>query len=109
MPHIRLKCISEKNVQALSETLPKKLAQSMQTTEDNFSFEILPNKFFEAGKPIESYPFVEVHWFERTQEVKSQSAKIITDEVRSLTQAQDIVVVYIPIEKNNYFENGKSF
>lgn len=109
MPHIRFKCISENNCKKLSKTLPPLLAKSMETGEDNFSFENLPHTFFANGKTTKSYPFVEVHWFERSQDIKARSAKIITDLVRSLTKAEDIVVVYVPIEKNDYFENGKSF
>ncbi len=109
MPHIRLKCISEKNVKALSKTLPKELAKAMDTSEDNFSFELIPNTFYTNGKSIKSYPFIEVHWFERSQETKIRSTRIITNQTKALTKAKDIVVVYIPIEKSDYFENGKNF
>lgn len=109
MPHLHFKCISENHVKSLSQTLPKELATAMETSEDNFSFESVPHKFFSAGKVTESYPYVEVHWFERSQDCKIKSAKIITDQVRKLTSAEDVVVVYVPLAKNDYFENGKSF
>ncbi|MES2769099.1 MAG: DUF1904 family protein [Bdellovibrionota bacterium] len=109
MPHIRLKCISEKNVKSLSKTLPKELARAMDTSEDNFSFELVPNTFYTNGKSTKSYPFIEVHWFERSQDIKVKSTKIITDQIKALTKAKDIVVVYIPIEKSDYFENEKNF
>lgn len=109
VPHIRIRSVSEKNVQALSKKLPKDLAKAMETTEDNFSFELISTKYFSNGKAKKSYPYIEVHWFERTQEIKQRSANIITDLVRSLTKAEDIAVVFTPIQKSDYFENGKSF
>lgn len=109
MPHIRIRSISEKHVQNLSKILPKELAQSMETSEDNFTFELISTKYFSNGKVKKSYPYIEVYWFERSQEIKEKSAKIITDYVRKLTKAEDIAVVFTPIQKNDYFENGKSF
>ena len=109
MPHIRFKSVLVQHMKSLSKSLPKPLAKAMETTEDNFSFELVENQYYSNGKKSKSYPYVEVHWFERSQDCKINSAKIITDQIRKLTKAEDIVVVFIPIEKNNYFENAKSF
>jgi hypothetical protein len=109
MPHIRFRSLSEDQVMKLSESIPQELAPAMETTEDNFSFELVPTQYYSEGRPVQSYPYTEVHWFERSQEVKQRSAKIITDKIRALTQAQDIAVVFIPIQKCDYFENGESF
>jgi hypothetical protein len=109
MPHIRFKSVSDKHMKTLSKSLPKPLAQAMETTEDNFSFELMEHQYYAQGKKVKSYPFVEISWFERSQDCKTKSAKIITDQIRKLTKADDIAVVFIPIEKSDYFENGKSF
>lgn len=109
MPHIRLRSVDAKQVQALSQSLPKLLAQAMETTPDNFTFELIGTQYFQEGKAFASYPFVEVLWFARNKAVRELSAKIITDQVKALSGAQDIAVIFIPIEKHDYFENGKSF
>jgi len=109
MPHIRFKSVPDKHMKSLSKSLPKPLAKAMETTEDNFSFELIENQYYANGKKVKSYPYVEVHWFERSQDCKNKSAKLITDQIRKLTKAEDIAVIFIPIEKSNYFENAKSF
>lgn len=109
MPHIRIKSVPVEHMKSLSKNLPKPLSKAMETTEDNFSFELVENQYYSNGKKSKSYPYVEVHWFERSQDCKINSVKIITDQIRKLTKAEDIAVVFVPIEKSNYFENGKSF
>lgn len=109
MPHIRIKSVPDKHIKTLSKALPKELATAMETTVDNFSFERVDNQYYSNGKKVKSYPYIEVHWFERSQGCKIKSANIITEQVRKLTKSEDIAVVFIPIEKSDYFENGKSF
>ena len=109
MPHIRIKSLSEKHMKTISQTFPKDLAKIMETSEDNFSFELISTQYFLNGKSAKSYPYIEIHWFERSQDCKEKSAKFITDQIRNLTKEDDIAVVFIPIKKSDYFENGKSF
>ncbi len=109
MPHLRFRALDSKHVQKLSETLPEVLAKTMETSADNFTFEAVPTQFFTNGKMDNSYPFVEVHWFERSQKIKQESAQIITDQIKALTKATDVVVVYCALAKSDYFENSQSF
>lgn len=109
MPHLRFRAVEPTHVQALSQSLPAPLAQAMDTTSDNFSFELISTQYFQEGKAVSSYPFVEVLWFARDSNAQALSAEIITAQVRAQTGAQDIAVIFIPLEKQDYFENGKSF
>lgn len=109
MPHLRFRALEPGHVQALSQSLPKPLSQVMETTPDNFSFELISTQYFQDGQKITSYPFVEVLWFARSKEIQKASAKLITEQVKALTHAQDIAVIFIPLEKHDYFENGNSF
>jgi hypothetical protein len=109
MPHLRFRAVTEAQVQTLSETLVSDLAMAMETSEDNFSFEYIGSRFFEKSKSTASYPFVEVLWFARSQEIQDRAAVLITDKVRKLTQAQDVVVIFQVLEKSAYYENGKHF
>ncbi len=109
MPHIRFRSLSDTQVAMLSKALPKELATAMETSEDNFTFELISTQYFSDGKASPSYPFTEVYWFERSQEIKERSAKIITSKIHEMTQSQDIAVIFVPIQKSDYFENGKSF
>lgn len=109
MPHLRFRSLSTDQVQSLSRSLPSELAEAMETTPDNFTFELIGTQYFQDGQKFASYPFVEVLWFARNKSAKEKSAKIITDQVKALTKAQDIAVIFIPIEKHDYYENGQSF
>lgn len=109
MPHIRFRAIDSKDVQKLSASLTPALAKSMGTSEDNFTFELLHTDFFALGKKITSYPFVEVFWFERPKEVQDLSARIITEQIKALCKAEDVVVIFQILQKSSYYENGNHF
>lgn len=109
MPHIRCRALTMEQVEKLSATLPKMLAPVIQTPEDNFTVERIETLFFQGGQTTQSFPFVEVHWFPRTQEVQNETALHITKEVRRITGAEDIVVVFQKLEKSAYYENGQHF
>ncbi|WP_253715995.1 DUF1904 domain-containing protein [Bdellovibrio bacteriovorus] len=109
MPHIRMRALKKEHVQNLSEILVKDLAKTIGTAEDNFTFEWIGSEFFSGGKATPSYPFVEVLWFARSQEVQDQTAALITQKVKTETQAQDVVVVFQTLDKAAYYENGEHF
>ncbi|KHD87206.1 MAG: pseudouridine synthase [Bdellovibrio sp. ArHS] len=109
MPHIRTRAIKTEVVSQMSKELPKLLAAEMNTAEDNFTFEAVSTQFFNQGVTEESYPFVEVLWFARSQEVQDRCAQILTEKIKELTPAPDVVVVFQVLEKNAYYENGKHF
>lgn len=109
MPHIRIRAVKKDHVCQLSQSLAPELAQVMNTAEDNFTFEFIATEFFSQGQPSASYPFVEVLWFARSQEVQDASARIITAKVKALTGVEDVVVVFQVLEKSSYYENGQHF
>lgn len=109
MPHIRLRALKKEYVKTLSEILIQDLALTINTAADNFTFEWIGSEFFHDGKETPSYPFIEVLWFARPQEIQDQTAKIITEKVKDLTRSQDVVVVFQVLEKPAYYENGEHF
>lgn len=109
MPHLRFRALNQEQTQKLSQDLLPELAQIVNTAEDNFTFELVDTQFFYKGKTTESFPFVEVFWFERPQEVQDKVATFITDKVKSFSKADDVVVVFTELKKSSYYENGKHF
>ncbi|QLY24350.1 DUF1904 domain-containing protein [Bdellovibrio sp. KM01] len=109
MPHLRFRGMKEEHVSELSQSLVKDLAQSIETSEDNFSFELIQTQYFSKGNRGGAYPFVEVLWFQRSQEIQDKSAKIITEKIKKLCPQDDIAVVFVPLAKNSYYENGEHF
>lgn len=109
MPHLRFRALSEEQVSALSISLSPVLADLLETPEDNFTFEHIPSRFFTRGKPAAAYPFVEVLWFRRSPEAQLAVAEILTRQLKALTEASDVAVVFVPLGEADYFENGKHF
>ena len=108
MPHIRVRGITENTILKLSTTSAK-LAEIIETTPDNFTFELVQTKFFENGKSSKGYPFIEVLWFARTQEMKNKLAECLTDIIKSLETHDYITVIFRDLETDSYFENGEHF
>ena len=109
MPHVRVRSLSESVVATLSREIPKTLAPLMQTTEDNFTVELVATKFFAAGAPAESDPLLEVIWFDRGQETQDVCARELTKLVQPHTKSQYIAVVFSALPKTAYYENGTHF
>lgn len=109
MPHIRIRALSEKQVQNLSLELPQELAKIIQTSVDHFTVERVATQFYNNGRPSEGDPMIEVLWFDRGSELKSICAKKITELVQNHSTAEHIAVVFTDLPKENYFENGEHF
>jgi hypothetical protein len=109
MPHIRFRALKEDQVRQLSSELCPVLASAIQTSEDNFTFELVGTQFFVQGKTTDSYPFVEVLWFARSQDLQDQCARLITEKVKTISNAEDVIVVFSILEKSSYYENGTHF
>lgn len=109
MPHIRIRSMTDAQVQALSQTLPAELSRVLNTPEDNFTVELVATTFFKDGKLTQADPMVEVLWFDRGQEVKTACAQKITELVRKVSTADYIAVVFTEIPTTSYYENGKHF
>jgi hypothetical protein len=101
--------MKENHVATLSQTLVKDLAAAIETGEDNFSFELIGSQYFSKGQPGGAYPFVEVLWFQRSQEIQDKSASIITEQVKKLCPQDDVAVIFVSLAKNSYYENGSHF
>lgn len=109
MPHLRFRAITTEQTQKLSQDLLPELAQVIGTAEDNFTFEQVPTEYFFGGKKIQSYPFVEVSWFARSQDIQDKTAAFITEKVKAITNVEDVIVVFQELEKTSYYENSKHF
>ena len=109
MPHIRVRGMTLEQTKKLSVGLNEALAEIVKTPADNFTVEHIASEYLQNGDLAGAYPFIEILWFERSQEVKNQCANLITNRVKQLIGPMDVAVVFIPLDKSNYFENGNHF
>ncbi|MBO9665805.1 MAG: DUF1904 domain-containing protein [Bdellovibrio sp.] len=104
-----MRALTEDQVSTLSNTLVKDLAKAIGTGEDNFTFELVATKFFYQAQKVAGYPFIEVLWFPRSQEIQNACAKIITEKVKALAPAEDVAVIFMALPQTAYYENGDHF
>ena len=110
MPHLRFRALEPQTVQAISETLVDELQPLMACPREDFTLEYLFSTFFFDGEVSAAYPFIEVCWFNRGQEVQDQVAQIITDKVRDVLQKEvDVAVVFTALNPNEYYDNGQHY
>lgn len=108
MPQLIFKGIKEDTVKKLSMDLPAKLAKITDTQEDWFTMEYLPVRFYVKGEASDSYPVVNVNWFDRGESLQDEVALEITKAVQS--EGYEMVdVIFNLLEKRCYYENGEHF
>ncbi len=63
-----------------------------------------------AGGASSAYPFVEVLWFDRGQDVKTAVAHVIDTALRPFSgEDKDITVLFEDLNGNDYYENREHF
>ncbi|WP_191559482.1 DUF1904 family protein [Metabacillus idriensis] len=108
MPHLIFRGISVEQVKTISKTVVQELAELCTCGTDNFTLEISQSTFVFDQNEVPGYPFVEVKWFERGQDIQDQFAKIVTRNIHSLG-ISEVEVAFIAFLESAYYSNGKSF
>ncbi|TWD96567.1 uncharacterized protein DUF1904 [Neobacillus bataviensis] len=108
MPQLIFKGISVNQVKKISTLLVKELADLCECETDNFTLEIPESTFVFNDNEVQGFPFIEVKWFERGQELQDQFAKIITKHVHSVN-ITEVEVAFSVFLEAAYYLNGKNF
>ena len=110
MPHLRFRGIERDPVARLSGSLIQKLSALTGAPAAHFTIERVPTEFIIAGETVAGYPFVELMWFDRGQEVQDAAARLITQAVKAeLGADQDVAVVVLPLTRSAYYDNGQHY
>ncbi|USD60972.1 DUF1904 domain-containing protein [Vibrio sp. SCSIO 43140] len=110
MPHLRFRALEQEMVKTLSSPLVDELLPLMDCPREDFTIEHISSTFFFDAQQSYAYPFVEVLWFDRGQEVKDKVASVITNQVRSvLGKERDVAVIFVALEPNSYYDNGNHY
>ena len=110
MPHLRIHGPDKEKILKASTQLIDKLAPTVDCPRDHFTIEHIHSISITDGKEEGTYPFIEMHWFDRGSEIQDSVAGIITDQVREVTdESTDIAVVFHALKTRNYYENGAHF
>lgn len=106
MPQIKIRGIETAIIRKLSKQLIDELAVLTQSPRDYFTLEVIHSTFIMDGDVVPGYPFVEVAWFDRGQEIQDQVAQAIS---RLLNEGgcSSVDIMFTILEKSRYYENGE--
>lgn len=110
MPHLRFRAVEPQTVQTLSKPLIDELQPLMDCPREDFTFEYIYSTFFHEGEVSSAYPFVEVLWFDRGQEVQDAVAKVLTSQIRGVIgEDVDVAVIFTALNAKGYYDNGEHY
>jgi hypothetical protein len=108
VPHLIFRGVSVEQVKTMSIPLVEELADVCSCGTDNFTLELLSSTFVFNQNEVPGFPFIEVKWFERGQEVRDQFAHVVTKHVQSF-DIPEVEVAFTTFQESAYYSNGKSF
>lgn len=109
MPQIRIRGVKKEDIKIISKEMVDNLERIIGCPRDYFTIEVLNSTFIQDGEETDGYPFVEVAWFDRGQEIQDKVAEEITMRVKGVTGANVVDVAFSTFHKNCYYENGEHF
>ncbi|MEC6799158.1 DUF1904 domain-containing protein [Photobacterium sp. S4TG1] len=111
MPHLRFRAIAFDTVKQLSTALVDGLQPLMECPREDFTLEHIPASFIFDGEVSDAYPFIEVFWFDRGQEVQDNVAAVITAAIRTAVddKNQDVAVIFTALTPAAYYDNGQHY
>ncbi|MCY6484937.1 DUF1904 domain-containing protein [Clostridium aestuarii] len=108
MPQIKMRGIKLEQVKNASKEMIDSLENIIKCPRDYFTVEHIPSTFVMDGNVVDGYPFIEVLWFDRGQEVQDEVAKKITRIMRK-QGCNDMDIIFYALKKDKYYENGEHF
>ncbi|TGE33528.1 DUF1904 domain-containing protein [Desulfosporosinus sp. Sb-LF] len=108
MPQIKIRGIETEKIRKLSKPLIDELAMLTQSPRDYFTLEVIHSTFVMDGEVVRGYPFVEIAWFDRGQEIQDQVAQVIS---RLINEAgyPNVDIIFTILEEARYYENGQHY
>ncbi|MGE5705066.1 MAG: DUF1904 family protein [Clostridia bacterium] len=108
MPQLIVRGITVEQLKTISTPLIAELAEVCECGTDNFMIEYQHTTSIFGGEVVNSYPFIEVAWFERGQQVRDRFAEAVTRHVLSLG-IPEVEIAFAVYREDSYYLNGKHF
>ncbi|SFE43310.1 protein of unknown function [Paenibacillus catalpae] len=107
MPQLLFRGIPAERLSTVSLALAEELASICECGTDNFTMDYIHTTAIFGGLDEgQSYPFVEVGWFERGQAVRDRFAQAITTYLASIG-TDEVEVAFRTYREDSYYINGK--
>ncbi|MBI9014146.1 MAG: DUF1904 domain-containing protein [Clostridiales bacterium] len=109
MPHLRVRGMKEIELVKISTELLDELVRIVNVPRDHFTIEYIPSTYIFDGEIDKNrYPFVEVLWFNRGEQVMKETANVITQYIKPFDY-DDVIIYFSDLRKGHYYENGVHF
>ncbi|UVI31116.1 DUF1904 domain-containing protein [Paenibacillus spongiae] len=107
MPQLTVRGMALDRIASISGPLVHELAEICGCGTDNFTIDLMQVISVFEGQQTETYPFIEVAWFERGPAVRDRLADAITRHVRKAGVAE-VEVAFKVYSEDAYYINGQS-
>ncbi|MBI6874309.1 DUF1904 domain-containing protein [Clostridium aciditolerans] len=108
MPQIKVRGVEVSKICSVSTNMIDELENIIGCPRSYFTIECIPSTFIRDGETCEGYPFIEVVWFDRGQEVQDKVAETINNFVHQCGY-ESIDIFFTVLKENSYYENGQHF
>lgn len=108
MPQIKIRGIDPEKICTISTKIVDGLEKVVGCPRDYFTIECISSTFIKDGKIVMGYPFVEVVWFDRDEEIQDNVAKTITSIIHN-SGYKNVDVFFTILNEKLYYENGEHF
>ncbi|MFC3341809.1 DUF1904 family protein [Paenibacillus abyssi] len=105
MPQLTVRGIEANTMMAISRPLIEELAAVCECGTDNFTVDCLSVTSVFDGERADTYPFIEVAWFERGREVRDRLAEAVTRHIR-LAGIAEVEIAFKVYREDAYYING---
>jgi hypothetical protein len=106
MPQLSVRGIPADQMSKISQSLVEELASICACGTDNFTIDCIQSVSVFDGQRVETYPFIEVAWFERGDAVRDLVGQAVTRHVHALGVAE-VEVAFKVYREDGYYVNGK--
>ncbi|MCA0757453.1 DUF1904 domain-containing protein [Paenibacillus sp. N4] len=107
MPHLVFRGLGAEPLRSIAEPLARELAALCGCGTDNFTMNILASEtVFGAAGNGPAFIFIEVGWFERGRDTRDSFARLVTEYVGKLGDAE-IEIVFHAYREDSYYIDGE--
>lgn len=108
MPQLKVRGIEPQKICKISKALVDELTEIVGCPRDYFTIECINTTSILDGEIVDTFPFIEVSWFDRGQEVQDNVAQVITKFIHEL-DIDEIEIAFTLFKENKYYSNGVHF
>ncbi|NOU96916.1 DUF1904 family protein [Paenibacillus sp. LMG 31456] len=106
MPQLNVRGISADQMSVISKPMIEELAWICECGSDNFTIDCMQTVSVFDGQRVDTYPFVEIAWFERGTTIRDRVALAVTQHIQSIG-VKEVEVAFKVYSEDGYYINGR--